>query len=88
MGYRTVSGQLFGTLILDSGIPARLDRELTENKTSQAVHMQAIWAAISRASSPSCSIVVFLEASKRVSLVGIRASRPEQAPTQQSVSLR
>jgi hypothetical protein len=62
--------------------------QLTENATSQAVHVQAIWAAISRASSPSCSIVVSLEASKRVSPVGIRASTPEPAPTQQSVSLR
>ena len=37
MGYRTVSRQLFGTLP-DSGMPARLYPELTENQTSQAVH--------------------------------------------------
>ena len=34
MGYRTVSRQLFGTLP-DSGMPARLDPELTENPTFQ-----------------------------------------------------
>lgn len=40
--------------------------------TLHAVHVQAIWVAINRASSPSCSIVVFLEASKRVSPVVMR----------------